>query len=104
MRITEILATYLDMTDAIRDYVEKKVGSLEKLCEHYSPCDVRVEVGKTGEHHQKGKIWRAEMQMTIPGASLRAESIEEDLYAAIDSAKDDLRRQLVAHKEKLQSH
>lgn len=90
----------MDMTDAIRDYVEKKIGSLEKLCEGYSPCDVRVEVGKTSEHHQKGKIWRAELMMSIPGASLRAEAVEEDLYAAIDRAKDDLKRQLVEHKEK----
>lgn len=100
MRITEVLATYMEMTDAIRDYVEKKVGSLEKFCENYSPCDVRVEVGKTSDHHQKGKIWRAEYTMTIPGASLRAESLEEDLYAAIDAAKDDLKRQLVEYKEK----
>lgn len=100
MRITEVLATYMDMTDAIRGYVEDKVGSLEKFCENYSPCDVRVEVGKTSEHHQKGKVWRAEIMMTIPGASLRAESVEEDLYAAIDAAKDDLKRQLIDFKEK----
>lgn len=100
MRITEMLATYMEMTDAIRDYVEKKIGGLEKFCENYSPCDVRVEVGKTSEHHQKGRIWRAEYTMTIPGASLRAEAIEEDLYAAIDAAKDDLKRQVIEHKEK----
>lgn len=104
MRITEILATYMEMTDAIRDYVEKKIGGLEKFCEHYSPCDVRVEVGKTSEHHQKGRIWRAEFTMIIPGTSLRAESVEEDLYAAIDAAKDDLKRQLVEYKEKRIAH
>lgn len=101
MRITEMLATYIDMTDAIRDYVEKKLGGLEKFCESYSPCDIRVEVGKTSEHHNKGKIFRAEYTMTIPGASLRAEAVEEDLYAAIDVAKDELKRQIIAHKEKM---
>lgn len=104
MRIIEMLGSYIDLTDAIRDYVEKKLGSLERLCDGYSPCDVRVEVGKTSDHHNKGKIWRAEYTMTIPGASLRAESLEEDLYAAIDNAKDDLRRQLVEYKEKRIGH
>lgn len=102
MRITELLGSYIEVTDAIRGYVEKKLGSMEKLCEGYSPCDVRVEVGKTGDHHNKGKIWHAEFTMSIPGASLRSEALEEDLYAAIDVAKDDLKRQLVAHKEKQQ--
>lgn len=104
MRITEMLATSMEMTDAIRGYVEEKVGSLEKFCENYSPCDVRVEVGKTSEHHQKGKIWRAEMMLTIPGATLRAECIEEDLYAAIDAVKDDMKRQLIDVKEKRIAH
>lgn len=104
MRITDLLGTYIDVTDAIRNYVETKVGSLEKLCEGYSPCDVHIEVGKTGEHHNKGKIWRAEFTMAIPGTTLRAESLEEDLYAAIDEAKDDLKRQLVAFKEKQRNY
>ena len=104
MRIVEILATSMEMTDAVRVHVEEKLGSLEKFCENYSPCDVRAEVGKTSEHHQKGKIWRAEFTVTIPGASLRAESVEEDLFAAIDAAKDDLKRQLIAFKEKRIAH
>lgn len=99
MRITELLATHLEMTDAIRQYIEDKIAMLEKLCDGYSPCDVRVEVGKTGEHHNKGKIWRAECTLTIPGATLRAEAVEEDLYAAIDRVKDVLKQQLVDHKE-----
>src|SRR3990167_8412053 len=100
MRIIDVIGSSIDITDAIRDYVDKKIGMLDKLCEGYSPCDVRAEVGKTGDHHNKGKIWHAEFTLTIPGASLRAEALEEDLYAAIDTAKDDLKRQLVAHKER----
>lgn len=100
MRITEVFANYIDLTDAIREYVETKLGMLEKFCEGYSPCDVRVEVGKTSEHHNKGKIWRAEYTMTIPGTTLRAEAIEEDLYAAIDKAKDNLKQQLIEFKDR----
>ncbi len=104
MNILETLATHMEMTEAISNYVHEKLMSLEKFCERYSTCEVSAEVGKTSEHHQKGKIFRAEFMMTIPGVTLRAEAIEEDLYAAIDAAKDDLKRQLIAHKEKLDAH
>lgn len=100
MRITELSGNYIELTDAIRQYVENKIGMLEKFCEGYSPCDVRVEVGKTSEHHNKGKIWRAEYTLTLPGGTLRAEALEEDLYAAIDRAKDVLKQQLLEFKKR----
>lgn len=100
MRITAILATNLELTDAIRDYVQTKLGMLEKFCEKYSPCDVHVELGKTSEHHNKGKIWQAEYTMSLPGTTLRVEATEEDLYVAIDRAKDNLKQQLVEYKER----
>ena len=31
-----------------------------------------VEIGKTTQHHQKGKVFRAECQMRLPGKSIRS--------------------------------
>ena len=100
MRITEIKGTNMELTAAIKDYVERRLSSLERLSEKYSPCDVMVEVGKTSRHHQKGEVFFAEFNLTIPGAQLRATSTQDDLYAAIDDAKDELKRQLVDRKER----
>ncbi len=98
MRITEITGTNLELTEAIKQYVDKRLMSLEKLTAKYSPADYAANVGKTTTHHQKGNIFFAEFNLTIPGALLRARSVKDDLYAAIDEAKDDLKRQLVARK------
>ena len=98
MRITEIHGMNIELTDAIRTHIEEKIGSLEKMCAQYSPCDVAVEVGKTTNGQQKGDIWKAEMTMTIPGHSLRVERVTDDLYAAIDFAKDALKQQLAEIK------
>ncbi|MFZ2681989.1 MAG: ribosome-associated translation inhibitor RaiA [Patescibacteria group bacterium] len=98
MRITEIKGTNMELTEAIKAYVEKRLSSLDKLTEKYSPCDAAVEVGKTSQHHQKGEVFFAEFNLTIPGETLRATSTQEDLYAAIDVAKDELRRQIVDRK------
>ncbi|MFA6522246.1 MAG: ribosome-associated translation inhibitor RaiA [Patescibacteria group bacterium] len=102
MRVVETLGTLLDLTEAIKEYSEKKLDSIAKMTEKFEPCDVRIEVGKTGNGQNKGKIYRAEYNLTIPGIVLRAEAVEEDLYAAIDTATDDLKRQVIKYKEKLQ--
>lgn len=98
MRITEIQGMNIELTPALRTYVEEKMGSLEKMCASYSPCDIAVEIGKTTNGQQKGNIWKAEFTLTIPGHALRVERITDDLYAAIDLAKDALKQQLVEVK------
>lgn len=100
MRITEIQAKNIELTDAIKGYAEEKIMSLSKFTERYSPCDVAVELGKVTNHHNKGDFFRAEMNMNIPGALLRAEAETDDLYKSIDQAKDDLKRQLIDRKER----
>lgn len=98
MRITEIRTINIDLTDAIRLYIEEKIGSLDRLCAGYTPCDVSIEVGKTTNGQQKGEIWKANATMSIPGHTLRAERLTEDLYASIDLMKDALKQQLAALK------
>lgn len=101
MRITQINGTHMELTDAIKDYVEKRLSKLEKFASGLEPCDVAVDVGKTTAGQQKGRIFRAEYNLTVPGALLRAEEVEEDLYAAIDGATDRLARQIKDYKEKM---
>lgn len=100
MRITEIKGTNMELTEAIKQYVDRRLSALVDICAKYSPCDVAVEVGKTSQHHQKGDVFYAELNMSIPGGMLRATSTKDDLYAAIDDAKDELKRQLVDRKER----
>lgn len=101
MRITEMRAMNMDMTDAIRNYATEKVMGLEKFAKKFDPCDVSLEIGKTSERHQKGDVFFTEITMSIPGDMIRARVVKDDLYASIDEAKDDVKRQLVDKKEKL---
>lgn len=90
----------MELTEAIHSFVREKLSSLEKMCESYSPCDVSVEVGKTTNGQQKGDIWRAELRMSIPGKTFHVERTTDDLYAAIDLAKDALKQQLSDYKKR----
>ncbi len=101
MRITEIQGTNIELTDAIRNYVTEKVESISRFAKRFDPCDVAVEVGKTSEHHNKGDVYFAEMNVAILGDVVRAHAERDDLYAAIDEAKDDVKRQLIDKKEKM---
>jgi len=101
MRITELHATNVEMTEAMNTYATEKVMSLERIAQRFEPCDAAVEIGKTSEHHNKGDVFFAEINVTIPGNMLRARVVTSDLYAAIDQAKDDMKRQLVDAKEKM---
>lgn len=101
MRITQINGTNLELTEAIKDYVESRLMKLEKFSSGLEPCDCAADVGKTTTGQQKGRIFRAEFNLTVPGTLLRAEETEEDLYAAIDRAADRLARQLKEYKEKM---
>jgi len=58
-----------------------------------------VDIGKTTEHHRKGDVFRAEINFTAGKKLLRAVAKEADLYAAIDKAKDEMRRELRRNKK-----
>jgi putative sigma-54 modulation protein len=92
----------MELTDAIKEHVNEKVGSLEKYFDNI--IEARVDVGKTTDHHQKGDVFRAEVNLQVPGTLLRAEAVEEDLYKAINEVKNELQRQLVEYKEKMRSN
>lgn len=92
----------MDLTDGIKAHVMTKLETLAKLTAGFDPvADTQVEVGKTSNHHNKGPIFRCEINMHVPGGELRGEEEREDLYEAIDKAADEIRRQLVERKERL---
>lgn len=100
MRIN-IKATNLELTAAISDYTKKRVSSLEKFInKNDESAMASVEVGKSTKHHQSGDIFRAEINLHIAGKDLRAVAEKDNLYAAIDEAKDEMVREITSHKAK----
>lgn len=93
----------MELTEAIKDYVNEKIGGLEKFFDNI--IEAKVDVGKTSNHHQKGDVFRAEVNLDVPEKYvLRAEATREDLYMAINEVKDDLQRQIKKYKEKMRGN
>ncbi len=93
-----IKATGIALTDAIRDYVYKRISSIEKYLNKDSVVTTQVEVGKTTKHHKGGEVFRAEVRMSGGGVDLYVTKEAEDLYTAIDLVEDEVSRKIISTK------
>lgn len=87
----DIKGTNLELTEALKNYVEEKVGKLDHFIEGILGAHVELEAST---HHQSG-FFRCEVNLDVPQKHvLRAESTESDLYAAIDAVIPKLHEQI----------
>lgn len=87
----------IEVTPALRDYVENKFARLGRHFEH--PIDtVRAQLSVEKPRHM------AEATIKISGKTLHADADAQDMYAAIDLLADKLDRLLLKHKEKMVDH
>ena len=89
----QITARNINLTDAIRNYAEKKVSKLEKYFDHITEASVLLEVQKN--------VHTVEVLLSAKGVFMKGLEKSEDLYASIDLAVDKIEKQLVKYKEKL---
>lgn len=98
----DIKAKNIELTAAIRSYVESKIATLEAKTKRFGEVvRAEVEVGKTSKHHKKGLLFRAEVHVRLPGKVVYAESLHADLYTAIGAAKREAERQISSFKGSL---
>ena len=83
---------HVEVTPALRDYVNTKLSKLQRHFDNITNTDVTLTVEKL--------IQKAEASVHVAGADLFAACESEDMYAAIDLMTDKLDRQLIKHKEK----
>jgi len=87
---------HLDITPAIRRYVQEKLGRVTRHFDHVIDLNVILSVDKLQQ--------KVEASAHVAGRDIHVEAIDADMYAAIDALADKLDRQIVKHKEKLTVH
>lgn len=89
--------------ESIDVFVEEKIGGLAKFISKYDATGVAeawVEVGRTTKHHKTGEmVYRAEVDLRLPGKILRTEETHKDLRQAIVKVANELQRQIKTYKE-----
>jgi putative sigma-54 modulation protein len=92
----DITGQHIDITDALRDYVNTKMERVERHFDIVGKSHVVLSVEK--------KRQKAEATLQLKGNNVFAEAVDENMYAAIDSLTDKLNRQVKKHKEKITNH
>ena len=87
---------HLEVTPALRGYVEGKIERVRRHYDHVIEAHVLLTVEKLRQ--------KAEITLRLRGSSLHADAPEDDLYVAIDRLMDTLDRQVLRHKDRLHSH
>lgn len=86
---------HLEVTPALKDYVQKKMNRIEKLIDSSSEQDVNVTMSVTRGLHA------VEVMIPLGAMLLRAEERSDDMYASIDLVIDKLEKQVEKFKHKL---
>jgi len=94
-----IYARKMELTPRLEEYVERKVGKLDR----YLPSidDARVEL-KTENTRDADDSQVAQLTIRVRGAILRAEERTNDIFASIDAVLDKMYRQIGRYKGKRQ--
>ncbi len=96
----KVKTTNMEMTEAISAYVHSRVDALERFIDPNVQALAEIEIGKTTQHHHKGDVFKAEMNLSVGKDRFRAVLIESDLYVAIDKMKDVMLLEITRAKRK----
>ena len=88
-----IRGKHIEVTDALKDYVYKRVGKLEKYSDEFMDVIVTLLVEK-GRH-------RVEVTAPIHGIILRGEEETGDMYSSIDMVIEKLERQIDKYRTRI---
>ena len=93
--VFNIRGSKLEVTEAIKAYIEKRIGRLDKYFENPGEMKANVLV------HPSGVSQVVEVTIPAPKVILRAEDRDKDLYTAIDGVVEKLERQIRKNKTKM---
>lgn len=92
----KIKTIHFDAGEKLQDYVQKKIGKLEKFSTDLRKVEVSLKVTKPETSMNK----EASLTVALPGDNLFVEKIADTFEEAVDLCVDSLTRQLEKYKDK----
>jgi len=84
----------IEVTDALKDYIAKRVGKLDRFIDNLGDAQVTMTVEKDSH--------RIEVTVPVNGMILRGEESTGDMYTSTDLVVEKLEKQIQKYKGKLQ--
>lgn len=92
----------IDHSDALQTFINKKSDKLFSHCSKIKHCSLVIE--QTQKHQHQGKLYKAKIDVTIPGTELAVSHIEnEDVYVAIRDSFNAIEKQISSFIDKQRS-
>ena len=85
----------IQVTPALKDYVEKRLSKLDKYVDNYNFGEAQVTMKVEKESH------RVEVTIPVSGMILRGEETTGDMYGSIDLVVEKLEKQVNKYKGRL---
>ena len=92
-----ITGHHIEITDALREYVQNKIQKIERRFSNITNVHVVLT-------YEKQANQKAEARVILAKGDIHAHAEADDMYAAIDAMTDKLDRQVIKHKEKMNNH
>lgn len=86
----------LEIDDKTRDYIEKRIKTLDKFADKILRSEVQINLDK------KGKFW-VEVIIQTPRNMFLANNATDSIEASVDLVVDELQNQITRLKDKLQT-
>lgn len=86
----------VELTDRLREYVEKKVGKLDRFLDVLEEAKVDLTFAKTARSARDRQV--AQLTVRGKGVLLRAEERSDDMFASVDAVLDKIYRQIDRYK------
>lgn len=93
-----IKATNAKLTPESYEIINERIGSLSKYYANIISAD--VEIGINSLHHNKGNIYKAIVNLSVPKKILRASAETDDITKSMSQVKDKLKTELIKYKER----
>ncbi len=90
----------LQLTDALKEYAEKKLSIIKKYFDHIVEVDVTLSV-KDSKDTSRSRVCEVTVWAKSVGNPIHGKSASEDLYASIDMVVEKIERQVKKFKEKI---
>jgi len=93
MEKISITSRNVEVTPEMKSYIEKRLKKMERLSDKINKAEIIIE-------EQRGRF-KCEFLVDVNRKFLKAQSISNDFFYAIDELKDKMERQLKKFEEKL---
>lgn len=96
----EIKGVHTKVDPKLYDYVNKKIGHLDRRLSRHAKESVHVEVFLKEQKPNTQKKYECEVLMYLPHGTITVKESTLNMFAAVDIAEDSLKNQIVKYRDK----